>query len=85
MKRAIEFEETVKIRHQVIVEVNCEEELDTISCLTGDSFDDILLQIDNDTDAKVLESSEEYSVLSEDGLEYLDDYWTISEASRFPD
>lgn len=83
MKRAIEFEEVIKVRHQIIVEVGSEEELNTICGLSGDSFDDILLQIDNDTDAEVLESNEEYFVENEDGLGYYDDYWTDTEAERF--
>lgn len=83
MKRAIEFEEVIKVRHQVVVEVSSEEELDTVCGLTGDSFDDILLQIENDTDAEVLESNEEYFTDSEDELEYYNDYWTDTEKARF--
>lgn len=59
------------------------EELNTVCSLTGNSFDDILWQIENDTDAEVLDGTEEYFSESEDELEYYDDYWTDTEAERF--
>ncbi len=42
MKRAIEFEETVRTIHRVVVDANDEDELDQICSFSGDSFDDIL-------------------------------------------
>ena len=82
MKRAIEFEEKVKIKHQVIVEVADDSEIDDICELTGNSFDDILMQIEDNTNAKILEVNENY-ITDGDGLEYYDDYWTDEEEKRF--
>ncbi len=85
MKRAIEFEETVKITHRVVVDANSEDELDQICSLTGDSFDDILIKIAQNTQAKILESSEEYSSNTDGWVEYCDDYWTEEDHEKFPD
>ena len=82
MNRAIEFEQTLKIRHQVAVEVDDESTLDTICNLTGDSFDDILSKIEAMPNVNMLGVSEEYSCDADDGLEYYDDYWT-EEEERF--
>lgn len=82
MKRAIEFEEMVKIKHQVIVEVADDNEIDNICELTGNSFDEILMQIEDNTNAKILEINENY-VTDGNGLEFYDDYWTDNEEKRF--
>lgn len=82
MKRVIEFEEMVKIKHRVIVEVTDDNEIDNICELTGNSFDEILMQIEDNTNAKILEINENY-VTDGNGLEFYDDYWTDNEEKRF--
>lgn len=85
MKRAIEYKENVEVMHQVIVEVDDEDTLDTICNITGDSFGEILDKISDEPGVKILESNEEYCVDSDEPIEYYDDYWTDNEAGRFPD
>lgn len=84
MKRAIEFEETVRTIHCVVVDTNDENELEQICSFTGDSFEDILDGIVEDTEAKILDVSEEYSTDNIWLVKYHDDYWTKEEEKRFP-
>jgi len=84
MKRAIEFEETVRTIHRVVVDASDEDELERICSFSGDSFDDILAGIEEETEAKILEVSEEYSTDNIWLVKYHDDYWTKEEEKRFP-
>lgn len=71
-KRIIELEETVKVRHQIVVAYNDEEELDrAIENFEGDNLDDIVESIGNYV--TVTDVNEEYYEESE-GFEYFDDY-----------
>jgi len=85
MKRAIEFEETVRTIHRVVVDANDEDELDQICGFSGDSFDDIIAGIEENTGAKLLEVSERYSTDNTWLVEYRYDYWTEEEQKMFPD
>ncbi len=77
MKRAIEFEETVKIRHQVIIECEYDKQINMVAELDGECFDDIRSRI-ADTGVRILVVNENYA---EDiySVEYYDDYWTKDE------
>ena len=71
-KRIIELEETVEVRHQIVVAYNDEEELDrAIENFEGDNLDDIVESIGNYV--TVTDVNEEYYEESE-GFEYFDDY-----------
>ncbi len=71
-KRIIELEETVKVRHQIIVAYNNEEELDkAIENLDGDHLDDIVESISNYV--SIIDVNEGYYEESEE-FEFFDDY-----------
>lgn len=71
-KRVIEVEETVKMRHQIFVAYNDEEELDkAIENLEGDNLDDIVESIGSYV--TVTGVNEEFYGES-DKIEYFDDY-----------
>lgn len=71
-KRIIELEETRRVRHQIVVVYNDEEELDrAIENFEGDNLDDIVESIDNYV--TVTDVNEEYYEESE-GFEFYDDY-----------
>lgn len=71
-KRIIEIEETVKVRHQIFVAYNDEEELErAIENFEGDNLDDIVESIGNYV--TVTDVNEEYYTESEE-FEYFDDY-----------
>ena len=71
-KRIIELEETIRVRHQIVVVYNDEEELDrAIENFEGDNLDDIVESIGNYV--TVTEVNEEYYEESE-GFEFYDDY-----------
>lgn len=70
--RIIELEETVKVRHQIFVAYNNEEDLDmAIENYEGDNLDDIVESISNYV--TVTDVNEEYYAESEE-FEYFDDY-----------
>lgn len=72
LKRIIEVEETVMVRHQIVVAYNDEEELDrAIENMEGDHLDDIVDSISNYV--TVTEVNENFYEESED-FEYFDDY-----------
>lgn len=83
MKRAVEFKETIDVRHQIVVEVGNEEDIDFISSLEGRSIDEILIDISKEDDIKILEVNEDYSLESNEDVEYWDDYWTDREKEQF--
>ena len=71
-KRIIELEETRRVRHQIVVVYNDEEELDrAIENFEGDNLDDIVESIGNYV--TVTDVNEEYYEESE-GFEFYDDY-----------
>lgn len=83
MKRAIEFEQEVKLCHRIVIECKNEEALDAICELSGMDFDDILYQLNEFDDVKILETSENYSEDTEGSVEYGDDYWTDDEIKEY--
>lgn len=71
-KRIIEVEETVKMRHQIFVAYNDEEELDkAIENFEGDNLDDVVESIGSYV--TVTGVNEEFYGES-DKIEYVDDY-----------
>lgn len=71
-KRIIELEETRRVRHQIVVVYNDEEELNrAIENFEGDNLDDIVESIDNYV--TVTNVNEEYYEESE-RFELYDDY-----------
>lgn len=71
-KRIIELEETIRVRHQIVVVYNDEEELDrAIENFEGDNLDDIVESIGNYV--TVTDVNKEYYEESE-GFELYDDY-----------
>lgn len=71
-KRIIELEETRRVRHQIVVVYNDEEELDrAIENFEGDNLDDIVESIGNYVTVTYV--NEEYYEESE-GFEFYDDY-----------
>jgi len=84
MKRAIEFEQTVSFKHRVVVDCD-EDAVEQICNLSGDSFGDIMYEIDLMEDVKVLECSENFSEDTDDDVGYYDDYWTKDEIKQYGD
>jgi hypothetical protein len=74
MKHIIEIEETVKIHHQIIVDIDDEQQINSVRynaddyCTSLDDFVDSIADI-----IPVLEVNEEY-YSETDSIEYFDDY-----------
>ena len=74
MRYIIEVEETVKIRHQIIIDVEDEEEVDRVLDSMNDYYDELDDCIDDIAKmVDVLEVNEEYCIQT-DGVEYYNDY-----------
>ena len=82
MKRAIEFKETVEIRHRVVVDAS-KDEIDAICDHAADSFGEILEYINEETNANILNAEENCFTEETGDFEYYDDYWTGQEEKRF--
>lgn len=85
MKRAIEFEQEVKLRHRIIVELENEADIDMICDLSGMDFNDILYQLNEFDDVKILEKSENFYEDIASDVQYYDDYWTKDEIKYYGD
>lgn len=85
MKRAIEFEQEVKLRHRIIVELENEADIDMICDLSGMDFNDILYQLNEFDDVKILEKSENFYEDITSDVQYYDDYWTKDEIKYYGD
>lgn len=85
MKRAIEFEQEVKLRHRIIIELENEADIDMICDLSGMDFNDILYQLNEFDDVKILEKSENFYEDITSGVQYYDDYWTKDEIKYYGD
>lgn len=84
MKRAIEFEQAVSFKHRVVVDCD-EDRIEQICSLSGDSFGDIMIEIDEMEDVNILECSEDFSEDADDDARYYDDYWTKDEIKKYGD
>lgn len=74
MRRVIEVEETVKVRHQIFVDVYNDEQIEEAIKYAGDycsTLDDYVLCIEEII--PVVEINEEYYIDTE-SVEYFDDY-----------
>ena len=74
MKHIIEVEETVKIRHQIIVDIMSEDQLDDALNSVGDYVYDIDDYVSAISDVIPVVYVNENYVMETENIEYFDDY-----------